>query len=163
MLTHTPTHYQKTHAHTHTVAHTQGICVSICRTIYPSIYLALIVSVYSCIYSSLCPSIHLPTLFSIYLSGVATMRGCVATRIELLPRRAAVECSAGRDGNVRPRRCPRLRPIRWPSAPEYPLSTLRSSRPPSASPWVRESAAARATPVQQREPERTALRPARPT
>ena len=112
-------------------------------------------SIYSCI-DSFHLSIHL-LYSSIYLSGVATMRGCVATRCALPPHRAAMECCAGRDGTTRPRRRPRLRPTQSPSAPEYPLSTLRSSRPPSASLCVRESAAA-----QPREPERATLRPTRP-
>ena len=84
-------------------------------------YLFFSLSIFPCTYSS------------IYLSGVAKMRSCVATRCALPPHRAAMECCAGRDGTTRPRRRPRLRPTQSPSAPEYPLSTLRSSRPPSAS------------------------------
>ena len=62
------------------------------------------------------------------------MRGCVATRSALPSHRAAMECGAGRDGTTRPRRRPRLRPTQLAECSRVPLTTLRSSRPPSAFP-----------------------------
>jgi hypothetical protein len=144
--THTRQYHARTHArsHTHTQLHTIKVSVypSVYRSVYPSTELWLCPSILPCNYSSVCPSFDLPPHLSssdyiylsiyscidsfhlcihllyssIYLSGVATMRGCVATRCALPPRRAAMECY----GTTRPRRRPRLRPTHWPSAPEYP-------------------------------------------
>ena len=173
-IMHTNTHSQsRTHAQTHILVHTRHLCIHVSIDLsihlsssdymYVSILPSILRSVHLSIYSLFHLSIYPPTLHiyrSIRCCNDARLR-CNTVCIAAAPRCDGMLHWARRHRATAPASSSPSHPIA--ECSRVPLSTLRSSRPPSASPCVRESAAARRTPVQQREPERAALRPTRPT